>query len=119
MVFLGGGRFPMGEVPLYTARAWRQLTEVPRSFDQNALSSGAEQWLQRHPEAGWSWPSWAKASYPRSFDETLVGLERLLHSLLEDRAHHIEVLVLRFGFGVQALHGYLPDKKTHKHGTLP
>jgi len=22
-----------------------------------------EQWLQRHPEAGTSWPSWPKASY--------------------------------------------------------
>ena len=26
---------------------------------------GAEQWLQRHPEAGSSWPSWPKASYAR------------------------------------------------------
>jgi len=23
-----------------------------------------EQWLQRHPEAGSSWPSWPEASYP-------------------------------------------------------
>ena len=22
-----------------------------------------EQWLQRHPEAGWSWPSWPEASW--------------------------------------------------------
>ena len=24
---------------------------------------GQEQWLQRHPEAGSSWPSWPKTSY--------------------------------------------------------
>jgi len=28
-----------------------------------AESSGADQWLQRHPEAGPSWPGWPKASY--------------------------------------------------------
>jgi len=26
-------------------------------------SSGAEQWLQRHPEADSSWPSWPETAY--------------------------------------------------------
>ena len=49
-------------------------------------SCGAEQWPQRHPEAGLSWPSWPKASQKLSGMRLLelnvpfpgVGLEPLL-----------------------------------------
>ena len=40
----GGGRFLMGEVPLHGALG--------------QLGQRHQQWLQRHPEAGSSWPSW-------------------------------------------------------------
>ena len=42
---------------------------VPTSLEGPAMSAeGAEQWFQRHPEAGSSWPSWPQAS-----QEGLVG----------------------------------------------
>ena len=44
----------MGEVLLYGTPFQVQ------SWEAGTLSP--EQWLQRHPEAGLSWPSWPKAS---------------------------------------------------------
>ena len=52
-------------------------------------SSGAEQWLQRHTEAGSSWPSWPEASY--------AALPRL-HQVVQDDS--------------ESLQGYLAHKKT-------
>ena len=45
------------------------------SSDNRAVEP--EQWLQRHPEAGSSWPSWPKASQPSCFAESV----RTLHAI--------------------------------------
>jgi len=38
-------------------------SEAAHQSSQRCCYLIAEQWLQRHPEAGSSWPSWPKASY--------------------------------------------------------
>ena len=75
MVNLGGWVFLMSEVPLYSDPATtcsdtsHEETTVLSSDDVFQETSARyraveqEQWLQRQPEAGSSWPSWPRASH--------------------------------------------------------
>ena len=63
-----------------------------------------EQWLQRHPEAGSSWPSWPKASQPVSpeagryravFEFEMVVRDSVLYKF-RFRALRFRALPIRF-----------------------
>jgi len=59
----GGGLFLMSEVPLY----WRDVPGLWRGrlrlSSDDVFQEQPGQWLQCHPEAGSSWPSWPQASH--------------------------------------------------------
>jgi len=57
---------------------------VQRGQDESALikSSESKEWLQHHPEAGSSWPSWPKALSPSSECGTSDSREQILENWL-------------------------------------
>ena len=61
MAALGGGGLLLMSVPLYMMNSYQALAVAVRDLNTSVLRYSAEepgQWLQRHPEAGSSWPSW-------------------------------------------------------------
>ena len=53
------------------------LLVTPLFFHGPSYEALGQQWLQRHPEAGSSWPSWPKASY------VSLGLDEIEHHALQ------------------------------------
>jgi len=84
-----------------------------------------EQWLQRHPEAGSSWPSWPKASHPPHLSPPHLtsphrsteysDLFRQDVRISHPSPHHTSYIQLPLA----NLLGYLAHKKMHPPRTLP
>ena len=116
MVILWGEAVSYSEVTLYAPCVARANASVSAKY--TLLPEGGHlavptrpqtnpsmriQWLQRHPKAGSSWPSWPRSSYParpharvRSFGNDTWNCSK-----------------------IRSLQGYLTYKKTHPPRTLP